>query len=591
MSTSKDRFDTDVVVVGSGFGGAVAALRFAQAGERVTVIERGDWVRREDFKVGLDMHWNPAKQRFGMNDIRARGERIVPWLGVGVGGGSHVFAGTLKRATDFSAYPPDIRAEDLDRYYEIAEDMLEVRPHPGHGDNSATDLMLDGYAALAEREPELVESHGSVPLAMRFAEGDQKPGDTVENVHGAVQRTVHPHEQSILGGDIGSKNSLDKNYLFLAQQHGAEIQALCEVDRIDPMVGGGYLVHYVRWLPESGGRETGRETGWISTRRLVLAAGAIGSTEILLRNRDVHKTLPRLSDTLGERYTTNGNYLNLLLPWRGVALLWLAFIGLVIGLVIGLTGGSPALAIGSALVYYLQLWLSPPVYEPDLGTTNSDYIGFRGRDGQPGGAFIESGRYPTPLRLALCASLSALGQYRPSRYRWIVRFCRALTWIPPFGALARSWPIPLLQMGRDDATGAMHLDDDGRVVIDYAYEDNRDHYRYLDELGQKVARACHALWLPNLLHKLTGKLEVPHNQGGAPMGIDKRVGVVDHAGRVFGYDNFMVLDGSIMPASPGPNPALTILALSERGMDIAVAQLRRDGDIRAEWLVAMARSA
>ena len=583
MKHRKKRFDTDVVVVGSGFGGAVAALRFAEAGERVVVIERGDWVRRDDSPVGRDMFWNPDKNRFGVNDIRPRGERIVPWLGAGVGGGSHVFAGTLKRVTDFSAYPADIRDDDMAWYYEIAEDMLEVRPHPGYGDNRATDILLDGYAALAAREPELVESHGVVPLAIQFAERGQEPGAELDNRHGARQRTAHPHDQSILGGDIGSKNSLDHNYLHLAGRHGAEIRALTEVDRIDPMVGGGYRIHYVRWLPDSQSRESGS----LTTRRLVLAAGAIGSTEILLRNRDVHGTLPRLSGTLGERYTTNGNYLNLILPVRGVAVAWLGFIALVVGLI----ASSPILAIAGALAYYLQLWLSRPPCEPDLGTTNSDYISFRGRDGVSGGGHIESGRYPTPVRLAMTAILSLVGQYRPSRYRWVVWASRVLCWLPPLGALARSWPIPLLQMGRDDATGAMQLDDDGRVTIDFQYEQNRGYYEYLDDMGKRVARSCKAIWLPNIVHRLTGKLEVPHNQGGAPIGADARVGVVDHAGRVFGYDDMMVLDGSIIPASPGPNPALTILALAERGMDIAVAQLHGGGTISTEQPVVLARSA
>lgn len=574
-------FDTDVVVVGSGFGGAVAALRFAEAGERVVVLERGDWVRREDVQVGPSLMWNPAKNRFGVNDIRPRGEQIVPWLGAGVGGGSHVFAGTLKRATDFSGYPAAVRDDDMARYYEIAEDMLEVRPHPGYGDNRATDLMLDGYAALAAREPDLVESHGVVPLAMQFADGDQKPGTDICNVHGAAQRTVDPGEQSLLGGDIGSKNSLDRNYLHLACRHGAEIRALTEVDRIDPMVGGGYRIHHVRWQPESKSREYGS----IATRRVVLAAGAIGSTEILLRNRDVHGTLPHLSPALGARYTTNGNYLNLIVPYRAALIGWLGFLGLCIGLL----GGSAALAIAGALIYYAHLFAAPA--EPDLGTTNSDYIGFRGRRGESGAAYIESGRYPTPVRLFLGALLGMAGHYRPSRYRWLVGMSRVLWLIPPFGALARSWPIPLLQMGRDDATGNMHLGSDGRLAIDFEYDKNRGYYRYLDQLGQKVARSCHALWLPNLVHKLTGKLEVPHNQGGVPMGADMRSGVVDHAGRVFGYDDLLVLDGSIIPTSPGPNPALTILALAERGMGIAVAQLHDAGKVSAERLAAIRRAA
>ena len=570
-------FDTDVVIVGSGFGGAVAALRFAEAGQRVLVLERGDWVRREQVAVGPSLLWKPERGWFGMNDLQSRGATITPWLGAGVGGGSHVFAGTLKRTDDFSGYPAPIRTADMTAYFERAERMMEARPHPRtepYGGCRATELMLDAGDRLREREPGLVEEHGLVPLAMQFAGPGERPGATVHNAHGAAQRTVCPGEQSLLGGDIGSKNSLDHNYLHRAAALGAEIQPLTEVDRIERLPLAGYRVHVKRWMPGASQQVTNS----LCARRVVLAAGAIGSTEILMRNRDVHGTLPDLSPTLGTRYTTNGNFMSLIVPFRGWAVAWLGFAVLIAGLVIG----SGWLALAGAVAYYLQLALARRPFEPDLGTTNSDYMKLRGRVGGQGSVYIESGRYPTPLRLLGAMLLSALGWYRPSRYRWVVRASRLLSWVPPFGALARSWPIPLLQMGRDDALGTMQLDDDGRVTIDYDVRENRAFYDHLDRLGRKVARACHAVWVPNLLHRITGRLEVPHNQGGVPMGESARDGVVDHAGRVFGYRDLMVLDGSTIPHSTGPNPALTILALTERATDVAIAQLHDAGTISAE---------
>lgn len=570
-------FDADVLIIGSGFGGAVAALRFAEAGERVVVVERGDWVRRDRDMVGPGMFWKPERGRFGMHDVRSRGEHITPWLGAGVGGGSHVFAGTLKRSEDFRAYPGPLRDSDMTGYYERAERMMEARPHPRtapYGRCRATELLLDAGDRLTRESPGLIEDHGLVPLAMHFAEPGQKPGDVTYNGHGVAQRTVCPDEQALLGGDVGTKNSLDHNYLHLAEQRGAEIQALTEVDRIEPLALGGYRVHYKRWHRDS--RE--QTTGSLCTHRVVLAAGAVGSTEILLRNRDVHGTLPDLSPALGSRYTTNGDFMSLIIPFRGMAVAWLGFAALLAGWL----ASSWGLAIAGAMVYYLQLALSRRPVEPDLGTTNSDYMKLRGRPGGQGSVYIEGGRYPTPLRLVGALLLSALGLYRPSRYRWIVRVSRALEWIPPLGLLARSWPVPLLQMGRDDAFGSMELDRDGQLTIDYDVEANRAFYDHLDQLGKQVARACRALWLPNLLHRVTGRLEVPHNQGGAPMGESAADGVVDHAGRVFGYRDLMVLDGSIIPHSPGPNPALTILALAERATEVAIAQLRDAGVIAAE---------
>ncbi len=119
-------------------------------------------------------------------------------------------------------------------------------------------------------------------------------------------------------------------------------------------------------------------------------------------------------------------------------------------------------------------------------------------------------------------------------------------------------------------------------MIDYDARANAAFYAYLERLGRLVAREVGALWLPDLPYRLTGLAEVPHNLGGVPMGASPVDGVVDHAGRVFGYENLVVLDGSIVPLSIGPNPALTIAALAERGMDVVLEQLARTGATAAE---------
>ncbi len=584
--------DTDVIVVGSGFGGAVAALRFAEAGQRVTVLERGAWIERDGYHIDLDWFWLPHRNRFGMHDIRRRGKHILPWLGAGVGGGSHVYAGTLKRAVDFSAYPPRFQQDDLTPYFERAEAMMGATPYPDYPPYNtcrSTQLLFGIGERLQRDEPGLVEAYGAVNLAVTFAPEAGSPGGALTNAHGSLQRYYDPREQSLLGGDIDAKNTLDHNYLHLAQQHGATIEPMCQVETIEPLDGGGYRVHYKRWMheptrarrwlrkwrPRATRHTEGR--GTITARRVVVAAGSIGSTELLLRNRDVTRTLPGLSAALGEKYTTNGDSLSLILPFRGVVVAALAFAVLLWGLITA----RHVVAGAGAAVYYLQLLISRKAFHPDRGTTNSDYIRFRGLDGEPHGAYLESGRYPTPLGLTAAVFLSVLGLYTPRRYGAVMRALDWLWFIPPLTLLARCWPIPLLKMGKDRAFGRIRLDARGEATIDYDLAANRAYYAYLDELGRKVARAGKAWWIPNVLFRWFQRMEVPHNQGGAPMAADASTGVVDHAGRVFGYDDLLVLDGAILPASPGPNPALTILAVTERAMDIAVAQLRADGTIKA----------
>lgn len=597
-----DGFDADVIVVGSGFGGSVAALRFSEAGQSVLVLERGPWVSRETHEVDLDALWMPSKHRFGFNELRPRGKCIVPWLGACVGGGSYVYAGTLKRVDDFDDWPDAIAMDDMVEYYERAEDVMEPRKfpdYPPYSDIKATQLLYGVGETLKKQYPELVESYGPINLGISFAPKGGTPGAAFTNKHGAEQHYSDPREQSLLGGDIGAKNTLDKNYLHLAQKKGAKVEPLVQVDRIE-RDDDGWTVHGRRYLLESSWArqvackwlpwvEPRSEAVSFRSRRLVLAAGAVGSTELLLRNRDVHQTLTALSPKLGESYTTNGDFISLILPFRGIFVAWAGFIAALVGGIVAAGVGLDGLRAmhwswltlaAGVLAYFGGLLISQRAFDPDLGTTNSDYIKFRGRDGSSQGAYIESGRYPTPVRLGIAVFLSAIGLWRPRRYAKIVWFTKLLQWtVPPFAVLARSWPIPLLSMGRDDVRGRVHLDEKGDATIDYPVDGNKEFYAFLNDLGKKIAKAANARWAPNFLFPLTGRLEIPHNQGGVPMGESADEGVVDHAGRVYGYTDLMVLDGSIIPCSPGPNPALTILALAERGCELALQQLETEGTI------------
>ncbi|MEM9070822.1 MAG: GMC oxidoreductase [Myxococcota bacterium] len=595
-------FDVDVIVVGSGFGGSVAALRFVEAGSSVLVLERGDWVSRRTHEVDLDALWIPDKHRFGFNELRPRGENLVPWVGACVGGGSYVYAGTLKRVLSWEGFPRSIQYDDMEPYYDLAATVIEPAAYPDYPPYSevrATQI-LSGVAEKLQREhPDLVESFGAIELGIAFAPEDGSPGASFTNKHGASQRYSDPREQSLLGGDIDAKNTLDRNYLHLAQERGATIEALTEVDRVE-RIEDGWRVTCTRYHPEeSWGAQVAakwlpwvkprRQTKTFTCRRLVLSAGAVGSTEILLRNRDVHGTLRGLSDTLGSRYTTNGDFISLMLPHKGVGVGWLGFITAMIGAVLwARADASPTsfglyLMIFGVLAYIFGLMSSKESFDPDIGTTNSDYIRFRGRDGAPQGALVESGRYPTPVRMTIAILLSSFGLWRPRRYAKIIRVTNLLRrFVPPFALLARTWPIPLLKMGRDDVEGTFALDASGDAIIDYPVDDNREFYAWLDSLGKMVADAAGAYWGPNPVFRATKRLEIPHNQGGVPMGDSPAEGVVDHAGRVFGMDDLMVLDGSILPVSPGPNPAFTILAVAERAMEHAVKQLELEGVIRAE---------
>ena len=569
------KFDTEVLIIGSGFGASVAALRFAGAGKKVVVLERGGWITRENFEADAGMFWQPDKGRYGMNDFRKRGDHVIPWLGAGVGGGSHVYAGTLKRRAFFDDFPGNITVEEMRPYYELGEKMMgavKYPDYPPYDQLPSYKLFRKAEKKMAAKYPELVENEGDILLGISYAPEGGQPGQSFTNAHGAPQRYSDPTEQKILGGEIEVKNTLDKNYLFLAQRHGAEIREFKEVTKIESLPQGGYEVHWRNPRADSD------ETGSILAEVLVCGAGTVGSTELLMQSKEVHKTLPKLSSRLGKGYHSNGDHVTFMIPKRGLAISWAGVLAMVAG---GFMKNKSVVAAG--VLSYLYGWLrAKKNIKPDKGTTNSDYIRFRHRDGSTQGAYIEGGRYPTPFKAASAILYSLLGDFEPSDYEKIGRTVNWLgKYLPVFELLERSWPVPLLMMGRDDAVGEFRLDANGEAEIIYPIEKNEDYVAYLNNLGSLFAKQVDNYFIPNLIAEKFKIVEVPHNIGGVPMGDNSSNGVVDTHGRVFGYDNFLVLDGSILPNSLGPNPVNTILAFAERSMEKVIEQLRDEGVIKA----------
>lgn len=549
-----------VVIIGSGFGGSVAALRYAEAGYQVTVLERGGRISRDTFEADDDMMWMPNKKRYGMNDFQLRGRNIIPWLGAAVGGGSHVYAATIKRREFFHDFPGGITYEEMAPYYSMGEKMMEAVKYPQrppYNQLESYKIFREAQERMMRDHPKIVEDHGDILLGVAFAPNEKLVGQKFTNQYGAEQRYSDPEEQKLLGGDIDVKNSLDKNYLHLAQKHGAEIKAFAEATKISIREKRGYLIDYID--PRKGKLETTT----IACDHLVLAAGAIGSTELLLQCKNLYKTLPKLSDKLGSTYFSNGDYVTGMIPKRGLLFSWIGLISAIIAATLGQT----EIAIVSIMLYFLGWLISDKKAMPDSGAINSDYIRFRHRDGSTQGLYLEGGRYPTPLKAFIAIVLSLTGNYHPNKYKKIGKVMNWLgTYIPVFELLERTWPIPILMMGRDDAIGSYKLDKDGKVIIDFPVSDNDEYISYLNKLGKLLSKKANAYFIPNGFAQLSKIVEIPHNMGGVSMGNDISDGVVDTYGRVFGYEDFVVMDGSIMPTSLGPNPVGTILAFAERSM-------------------------
>lgn len=568
--------DTDILIIGSGFGASVAALRFAEAGKSVLVLERGGRITREQFEVDDDMMWQPDKGRYGMNDFRKRGKHVVPWLGAGVGGGSHVYAGTLKRRVFFDDFPAGLTVAEMAPYYELAEDMMlavKYPDYPPYNQIPSYEIFRETEKRMIAAYPEWVEEHGDILLGLSFAPEGGTPGAVFTNKYGAQQRYSDPGEQKILGGEIEVKNSLDRNYLFLAEKAGAVIKTFTEVTKIEPLTGGGYMVHW------KNPREDSRETGHYTAAVVVCGAGTVGSTSLLMQNKLNHQTLPNLSEQLGKSYFSNGDYITFMVPKRGLLTSWGGLLAALIGWILG----SGWLALLGIAAYFLGWMLSGKRAHPDQGTTNSDYIRFRHRDGSTQGMYIEGGRYPTPIKTLIAIAMSLGNQYHPRKYEQISKTVNFLgKYLPVFELIERSWPIPMLMMGRDDAVGEFYLNQENEVKIAYPLEQNDAYIEFLEKWGRRFSEMARSYFLPNFIAKMFRIVEVPHNLGGCGMGDSERSGVVDTYGRVFGYENLLVLDGSIIPCSLGPNPALTILALAERSMKKIIPQLEEQGVITTQ---------
>lgn len=509
----------DVVVVGSGFGGAVTACRLAEAGARVLVLERGRRWTPDSYPSVTSRNWlwdedEPERQN-GWLDLRVFGDMSVA-MGAGVGGGSLIYANVSIEApaSAFRAgWPEAISYPVLKPHYRTVGDMLEVMTLPENQWTPRTHLMKEAATALGHRDRFML-----VPQAVRFCPDGVPDGGPAPdyprlprepNRWGRLQGTCVHCGNCDLGCPVQAKNTLDLNYLARAEALGAEIRPLQHVRCISPD-GSGYRLH-VRDLAGAGEDR-------IRADKVVVAAGSIGSTELLLRCRDQYRTLPRLSRQLGHGWTSNGDFL------------------------------TPA-------------WYPERTVDAARGPTISAAINYL--DGSDAGQryLVEDGGFPD----LLANFLRRAGRDRRVRRHRLARLLAGLDQAGPLSGL-----MPWFGQAEDQAGGVLSLGrrwtrpwrrDRLKLVWDYraaeaAVEALAARHKALSEAtGGKASVPATWRWLRNLV--------TPHPLGGCNMADDPRHGVVDHHGQVFGYPNLYVMDGAVVPVALGLNPSRTIAALAE----------------------------
>ncbi len=517
--------DFDVIVVGSGFGGAVAAYRLAEAGARVLVLERGRrWTRdtypRKPSDPWVFEHTQPEKYN-GWLDLRLY-RRMAIAQGAGVGGGSLCYSSVVMEANPerFSyGWPPEISYDELAPYYERVRRMLGVEPIPS-GQQTARHALLRRAAEKLGYSDRFM----SVPLAVSFdPEWHYGLPDAIDGRHSKHFTNAQGQEQGTcvhlgncdLGCDVQAKNTLDLNYIPAAEQHGAEVRPLHLVRSLEP-TDTGYRVVFDRIQDKGLIRDSER------AERVVIAAGSLGSTELLLRCRDQARTLPKISKVLGQHWSPNANFL------------------------------TP------------DIYRSASQVRQSIGPTISAGLEFM--DGRIDGQcfFIEDDGFPNLLLNAITAKLQTNGL---SLFGWLLRshLQRGFRKANPLGHVML-W----LGEGLDAADGELSL---GRrwwwpwqQELKLAWDPRRSE-AVIDAIVAMHRRLSEAsggkLYVP-LYWRLLRTLVTVHPLGGCAMGSMPEEGVVDHRGEVFGYRNLYVADGAILPGPIGRNPSMTIAALAER---------------------------
>jgi cholesterol oxidase len=297
-------FDFDVIVVGSGFGGSVTALRLTEKGYRVAVLEAGARFEDKDFSNGTtDIKkylWAPALGMYGIQRIDAVRDTMIV-AGAGVGGGSLVYANTLYEPLPAFYNDPqwshitDWKSE-LSPYYDQAKRMLGVVENPVR---TPADDVMEKVAG----EMGVAETFHPTPVGVFFGGPGQAPGEEVADPFfggaGPTRRTCLNCGECMSGCRHNAKNTLVKNYLYLAEQNGAQVLPLTTVTRITPRGSGGYDVR-VKFTKA----KTNRDQKTLTAEHVVMAAASLGTQKLLHRMKD-EGHLPRLSDRLGYLSRTN----------------------------------------------------------------------------------------------------------------------------------------------------------------------------------------------------------------------------------------------------------------------------------------------
>lgn len=533
----------DYVIVGSGFGGSVSAMRLTEKGYSVLVLEKGKRFRDQDFAKTNWQYWKylwlPALRAHGILQISIL-KGVMVLHGAGVGGGSLGYANVLEVPSDETFATPAWNAplpwgKLLQPHYESAKRMLGVARNPRLW---TADRLLQTFA----EERGMSHTFRATDVGAYFGEAGISVFDPYFNGEGPERAGCRHCGGCMVGCRYNAKNTLPKNYLYFAEKQGAQVVAEAEVTDIRPWTVDGGQGAADDGRSTVDGLPSGYEVTYqsstslfkgtpqrVQARRVILSAGVMGTMKLLLNLRDEKKSLPKLSPRLGDVVRTNSE----------------ALLG--------------SVARKSDINYSEGVSISS-IYNHDEITR------------------VEPVRYPdgSSLMRFLAAPLIDTDVSVPMRIlkflSWAIShpldFLKALV-LPGW---AHNVTILLVmqhadnrmrfRMGRSLFTlfrrGMVAEEEPGYVI--------HAQVKGSHELTREFAKRTDGVALGSVGENLLGLPTTAHILGGAPIGKDDCEGVVDENFQIHNYPGMYIIDGSIMPANPGVNPSLTIAALAELAM-------------------------
>lgn len=557
------QLEYEAIVIGSGFGGAINACRLAKKWPgKVLVLERGKRYPMGSFprtphdmsnnfwNVVRDKQDNPknagSKEMFGLFDIRSF-EHMDAVVGAGLGGGSLIYANVFLEPPEHifdHNWPETCKKESLQPYFQTAKSVLGARPIPDQSAPRREVIRTQLFSEFAKsdgRKSELVD------INVFFGKDFNQPTDIgvqEKNRYGAVQTSCVYCAECDVGCNTHSKNTTDLNYLFVAENdYKTKINTMTLVEKIVPLnsagaedpTASGEFGYKVIWLDLRNNKQEVSAT----SKRVIVSAGALGTNELLLRCRDVFKTLPDINQNLGRNFSGNGDFLSFVIDGKKPA------------------DPNYGPVITQKIDYNLYKDFKP---EQAYILEDASFPNFASwyTEGLKPGVFHVSGLLRTVKALFNRYIRGAKTGRVGFAFRELLKNDAAYT------------TSVLLCMGRDNSAGKMKLDKQGFLNVEWPYKDNMPLYNAIMDMGKRFKKWANAKAFfptPNFLWPLKSNVTV-HSLGGCKLADTPENGVtsasIETFGQVFGYQGLYIADGSLLPTAVGANPVATISALSER---------------------------